>query len=73
MPQPSLGRRSHPLLLNPRGVCTRFGSEAGFERAMAAVLQYAFQDADLLEEALESAGSGVVVVGRALRECLLWG
>jgi hypothetical protein len=39
MPQPSLGRRSQPLLLNPRGVCTRFGSEAGFERAMAAVLQ----------------------------------
>jgi hypothetical protein len=69
-PQPSLGTRSQPLLLNPRGVCTRFGCEAGFEPAMAAVLQYAFQDADLLEEALESAGSGVVVVGRARRECL---
>ena len=38
-------------------------------RAAAAILCYEFRDEDLLEEALESGGSGVRVVGRSKRVC----
>lgn len=66
---PSGGERTM-LLLNPRGVASRFGSEDGFDLAMAAIIQYQFRNPDLLEEALESQNSGVVVVGKSHRLCL---
>jgi hypothetical protein len=37
--------------------------------AAATVLGYTFRDEDLLEEALESVGSGVLVVGASRRVC----
>ena len=53
-----------------RGVRTSAGAGSSqWQLAMETVIQYNFQNPDLLEEALESPGSGVVVVGKHNRVC----
>jgi hypothetical protein len=69
-PQPTTSKGARtPLPPPPRGIYHRFGSESGFALAAATVLGYTFRDEDLLEEALESVGSGVLVVGASRRVC----
>jgi hypothetical protein len=67
--QSSGGERTM-LVTNRRGIVTKTGIEEGFDLAMGAIIQYKFKNPDLLEEALESQGSGKVVVGKSHRLCL---
>jgi hypothetical protein len=53
----------------PRGIYNPLEPDEGFALAAAAVLDYKFHDEDLMEEELESAGSGVRVLGRSKRVC----
>lgn len=60
---------------SPRGIYNLFNADSSpngdalFPKAAAAILGYTFRDEDLLEEALESYGSGVIVVGKSKRVC----
>ena len=64
--QESGGHRTEPHL--GRGVATSAGAGAAqWREAIEAITQYTFQNADLLEEALESPGSGVTCVGTSHR------
>jgi len=56
----------------PRGIYNPFEPDEGFALAAAPVLDYKFHDEDLMEEELESAGSGVWVLG-SRRGCVRWG
>lgn len=63
--QPSGGERT--IIKTPRGVLRKDTAgvlEDKWQLRAESVLQYHFQNPDLLEEALETAGSGTIVVGR---------
>lgn len=64
--QESGGHRTEPTL--PRGIWTSAGSGSSqWLLAIQVILQYEFTNPDLLEEALESPGSGVNCVGKSHR------
>jgi hypothetical protein len=64
--QESGGHRTEPTL--PRGIWSSAGSGSSqWLLAIQVILQYEFTNPDLLEEALESPGSGVSCVGKSHR------
>ncbi|KAK0115591.1 hypothetical protein ONS95_000136 [Cadophora gregata] len=54
-----------------RGILTHCtpGSGGHFQANIERILRYTFQNGDLLEEALESPGSGITCVGKTYRQC----
>ena len=54
-----------------RGILTHCapGSSGHFQVNIERILRYTFQNGDLLEEALESPGSGMTCVGKTYRRC----
>jgi hypothetical protein len=69
-PQPTtLQRRTHPPPTTSARDLPPLRLRIWLRLAAATVLGYTFRDEDLLEEALESVGSGVLVVGASRRVC----
>ncbi|KAL5314549.1 hypothetical protein ACEPPN_017189 [Leptodophora sp. 'Broadleaf-Isolate-01'] len=68
-PQGSGGIRTELKLR--RGILTHCapGSGGHFQKNIESILRYTFSNGDLLEEALESPGSGITCVGKTYRRC----